>query len=86
MYFVKFKSQYISVFQDWKAYFTVNSSLSGVTQVLIKHRMSNAVDISALRVKHRMSTAVDISALRVNHQKNHQKNVSNGNESVILIT
>ena len=29
-----------------KAYFTGNISLSGVIQVLIKHRMSTAVDIS----------------------------------------
>ena len=34
-----------------KAYFIVNSSLSGVIRVLIKHRMSTVVDISALRVK-----------------------------------
>ena len=41
---------YISV-SKLKAYFTVNSSLSGVIQVLKKHRMSTAVDISAVRVK-----------------------------------
>ena len=52
MYFVKFKSFYISVFQYLKAYFTVNSSLSVVTQVIIKHRMFAAVDISALSGKY----------------------------------
>ena len=63
MLFVKLKSQiYISV-SRLKAYFTVNSSSSMVIQMLIKHRMSTVVDISALRVKHRMATAVDISAL-----------------------
>ena len=40
---------YISV-SRLEAYFTVNSSLSGVIQVLIKHRMSTAADISALGV------------------------------------
>ena len=48
------------MFQDLKAYFTVNSSLSVVTQVLIKHRMSTAVDISALRV----NSLVKLVALR----------------------
>ena len=38
---------YISV-SRLKAYFTVNSSISGLIQVLIKHRMSIAVDIRAL--------------------------------------
>ena len=41
---------YISV-SRLKSHFTVNSSLSGVIQVLIKNRMSTAVNISALRVK-----------------------------------
>ena len=38
------------MFQDLKAYFTVISAVSVVTQALIKHRMSTLVDISPLKV------------------------------------
>ena len=45
--FEKFKSQYISVFQDQRHIFS-NNLLSGVIQLLIKTQ--NVVDISVLRV------------------------------------
>ena len=47
MWFAKFKSQHISVFQDWKHILLLTTDYTGASK---KHRMSTVGDISVLRV------------------------------------